>query len=68
MPFPAGLLYLIAVLLIAGVLLWAVNALPALDATIKQFIKIVIIVIVAIYVIWFLLSVFTGGGPLLLHR
>lgn len=67
MPFPGGFMYLIMVLLIAGVLLWALTQFPALDATIKQFIKIVIIVICAIYVIYFVFGMF-AGGPGLYHR
>jgi hypothetical protein len=61
MPFPGGFIYLIMVLLICGVLLWAVSAMPALDATVKQFIRIIIIVILAIYVIYFVFGMFSGG-------
>ena len=69
MPFPGGLLYLVLVLLIAGVLLWAISALPAIDPTIKQFIRIILIVIVAIYVIYFLFGMFAGGpAPGFYHR
>jgi len=61
MPFPGGFLYLVLVLLIAGVLLWAISALPVIDPTIKQFIRIILIVIVAIYVLYFLFGLLVGG-------
>lgn len=67
MPFPAGFLYLVMVCLIAGVVLWAVSALPALDATVKQFIRVIIIVLLAIYVIYFLFSIF-AGAPMFHYR
>lgn len=55
------LVAVIVALVIVGVLLWAVEAAPVIDATFKQIIKIVVIVAA---VLW-LLSMFVGvGGPL----
>lgn len=69
---PAGLLGLIVVIAIAGVLLWAISAFPALDATLKQIIRILVIVVVAIYVIMFVAGLFSGGlgfgHPIYPHR
>jgi len=61
--FPAALIQVFFVLLIAGVLLWAVSAIPVLDATIKQFIRIAVIVIVAIWLIYVLMGMFGAGFP-----
>jgi len=57
-----GLFYIIAVILIAGVLLWGLNQFPAIDATIKQVVKVLVIVVVCIIVIWFLYGIVTSGG------
>lgn len=47
----ALLISVILVLLVVGVLLWAVSALPFLDGNIKQLIRILVIVIAALWVI-----------------
>ena len=57
------LLQLIVVLLIAGVLLWALTQFPAIDPTIKQIVKVIIIVIVAIWAIWLIAGLFGVGSP-----
>lgn len=67
MPFPAGLLYFVMMLLIAGVLLWALSAIPGIDPTIKQIVRIIIIAVIAIYAIYFLFGLF-AGGPGVIHR
>lgn len=51
-----SLIYIIAALVVVGVLLWALESLPMIDATIKQVAKVVIVVAA---VLW-LLSVFFG--------
>ena len=51
MPSIREIAYVIAALLLAGVALWALDQFPAINATIKQVIKILIIVLVAIWVI-----------------
>ena len=45
------LLAIVVVLLVAGVLLWAVGAMPWIDGDIKQAVKILVIVVVAIWII-----------------
>jgi hypothetical protein len=54
--------WIIAVVIIAGVLLWAINAFPAIDATMKQIARVLIIVMVVIVVLYFLFGLFAGGG------
>lgn len=50
--FPAVLLQVIVILLIAGVLLWGLQQIPAVDQTIKTFSRVCVIVIVAIWLIY----------------
>ena len=45
------ILFLVAALLIAGVLVWAIDQLPAIDPTFKQVAKVLIIVALAIFAI-----------------
>jgi len=45
------LIWIVAALGIAGVLLWGLDQFPAMNATIKQIIKVLVVVIVAIWVI-----------------
>lgn len=52
---------LIVMLLIGGVALWALPQLP-IDATIQGWIRVVILVVLAIYVILFVASLI-GAGP-----
>ena len=58
------LLEIIVVLLIVGVVLWAMTQFP-IDATIARVIRVVIIVFVAIWLIMLLFSMVgsVGGGP-----
>jgi hypothetical protein len=51
-----SLLYLIGVLLIVGLVIWAINRLPWIDGGVKNIIVIVIVVVVALW----LISVFFG--------
>lgn len=46
-----GLISIVGVLLVVGLLLWALTAMPAIDATIKQLIKIIVIVAAGLWVI-----------------
>jgi hypothetical protein len=46
-----SLLYVIGILLVAGVLLWAVMAAPFIDAGIKRIIQIIVVVVAALWVI-----------------
>lgn len=59
--FPAFLIQIILVLLVVGVLLWGLSAIPAIDPTIKQFIRVAIIVVVAIWLIYILAGVLGSG-------
>jgi hypothetical protein len=61
----AFLIYVIICLCIIGVLLWGLDHLP-IDATIKAIIRVVVIVIVAIWLLLQLLNLIPGG--LVLHR
>lgn len=58
---PAGLLYLVLVLVLCGVALWALTQFP-IDATIMKLIRVLIIVIAVVYVIYFLFGL-VGGAP-----
>jgi hypothetical protein len=49
---PLLLIQVVVILLVAGVLLWAIQSLPWIDAAVKQVIRIVIIVILAIWLIY----------------
>jgi len=43
------LLSLVAILLVVGVLLWALNQFPAIDPTIKKIIYVVVVVVVVLW-------------------
>lgn len=58
------LLAVIGILLLAGLLLWAIGAAPKIDADLKQLIRIIVIVVVGIW----LISLFFGVGPETLNR
>ena len=51
-PTLLGVGKIVLILIVAGVLLWAIMAMPAIDATIKQVIKIIVIVVVVIWVVY----------------
>jgi hypothetical protein len=57
------LIYLILCLCIVGVLLWAIQVMPWIDGNIKQVIRIVVIVVVAIWLLYQLFGLFPGGFP-----
>jgi len=61
--FPALLIHLLIVLLILGVVLWGVSQFP-LDPTIMRLIKVVAIVVVAIWLIYVLAGL-AGGIPVM---
>jgi hypothetical protein len=64
--FPAGLLQLVVVLAIVGLILWAVSQIP-MDPTIARVIRVVVIVFVCIWLIYFLFGL-AAGAPPLFHR
>jgi hypothetical protein len=57
--FPVMLIQVILTLLVVGILLWGLGQLPVIDATIKQFIRVAIIVVTAI---WLLYVLFGAGS------
>ncbi len=59
-PFGVDLIWVIAALLIVGVILWALNQIPGIDPTIKAIVRVVIIVVLSIWLIYFLAGVLTG--------
>ena len=59
--FPAVLLQVIVILLIAGILLWGLEHIP-LDPTIRGFIRVAVIVVIAIWLVMLLASMM--GYPL----
>lgn len=52
----AFLLYLVLTLIVVGVLLWAVSVIP-MDPTIKQIIRVLVIVFVVIWLIYMLVGI-----------
>lgn len=65
MPFPLlQLLWIIAILVITGVILWGLNNWPNLDGTIKTMIRIIVIVVMSIWVIYLVFGLIAGMGPL----
>ncbi len=48
---PGFLITVVLALLVVGILLWALNALPWIDGDIKQAIRVIVIVIVALWLI-----------------
>ena len=68
MPFPGvQLIWLIAALLIVGVVLWGLQQIPGIDPTIRAFVRVIIIVALAIWLIYFVAGLLTGL-PALPHR
>ncbi len=54
------LIWVVAALLIVGVILWALNQIPGIDGTIKAVVRVVIIVVLAIWLIYFLAGLATS--------
>ena len=68
MPFPGiQLINLVAALLIVGVILLGWQADSGIDPTIRAFVRVVIIVVLAIWLIYFVAGILTGL-PALPHR
>ncbi len=59
---PEALISIVIVLAIAGLILWAITQFP-LDATIAKLIRVVIIVVVCIWLIYFLAGMLPGSFP-----
>jgi hypothetical protein len=60
---PPLLIQIVVILLVAGLILWAISQFP-LDATIARLIKVVIIVVICIW----LISLLAGWAPGIGHR
>jgi NADH:ubiquinone oxidoreductase subunit 6 (subunit J) len=56
------LVYVVIVLIVAGLVLWALSQFP-IDATIYRLIRVVIIVVAVIVVIYLLLALLPGTAP-----
>lgn len=57
-------LALIFILVIAGVILWALTQFPEIDATLARMIRVIVIVVCVLYVVYFLFGLFGGLPPL----
>lgn len=65
--FPALLIQVIVVLVIVGVVLWALSQFP-IDPTIAKVIRVLVIVFVVIWALYLLMGLVGGGPPLGLYR
>jgi len=65
--FPTVLLQLIVMLVIAGLILWAINQIP-MDAIIARIIRVVVIVIVCIWLLYFIVGIVPTGFWTMPHR
>lgn len=50
-------------ILVVGVLVWALDSLPGIDATFKQVAKVIIIAVLVIWAILVLYALFVGAAP-----
>ena len=64
----ASLLYLIIILVIVGVILWAINNYIPMSPGIKKLINVLVIVVCAIIVIYWLFGFIQGSPPLFPHH
>ena len=64
---PMILIQVLMILLIVGVLLWGLGQFP-MDPTISKLIRVVIIVLVAIWLIYLLTGMLGGGAPMFPRR
>lgn len=65
---PLGLfINVIVALVITGLLLWAVDQIP-MDGTIKAILRVVVIVVVCLYLLYFLVGLIPGGAVYFPHR
>ncbi len=59
--FPAPLIGILIALVVVGILLWALGQFP-IDPTIARFIRVIVIVVVAIWCLYLLAGLLGGGG------
>ena len=57
------LIQLVVVLIVIGVLLWAVNSWIPMDAKIKQIINAVVVIAVVIWLLYIFMGAFGTSGP-----
>jgi hypothetical protein len=60
--FPAFIFQIVIVLLVVGVLLWAIQQFPAIDPAIVRIVRVLVVVCVCIWVLYLLMGLF-GGMP-----
>ncbi len=58
--FPMALLWIVATLILVGILLWALTQFP-IDPAIAKLIRVLVIVVVAIWICYLLIGM-AGGG------
>jgi len=54
------LFWIIAVLVVAGLLLYLINTIPGIDPTIHALIRAVVIIVCVVFVLYFVFSLFSG--------
>ena len=59
-----SLFWIIAVVLVVGVLLWGLNSIQSIDPAMKQLARVLIILIVTLFVLYFLFGMFANGFPM----
>ena len=59
--FPAFLISIVIVLLIAGLILWALSQIP-MDPVIARVIRVIVIVVICIWLIYALAGMLPAGG------
>jgi hypothetical protein len=60
--FPMQIFYIIAVLVVVGLALWFLGQIPAIDATMKQLIRAVLIIFAVLFCLYEVFGMFSGGG------
>jgi len=65
--FPMFIINVLVVLIIVGLALWVLDQVP-IDGTIKRIIRIIVLVLVAVWLIYFLLGFLPAGGSFYPHR
>jgi hypothetical protein len=59
--FPAFLIQVVVVLVVVGLILWALSQIP-MDATIARILRVVIIVVVCLWLLYVLVGYLPAGG------
>lgn len=61
--FPAALIQIVVILVIAGLILWGLSQIP-MDPTVARIIRVVVIVVLCIWLLYFLVGLVPAGGSL----